>query len=76
MAVSVCNELCVVNVKDVVQVPEMPLPLNLFNLYMTKMWLLENIQHFRPKLFLGLILAVTSELSVRNQMQSVACLKE
>lgn len=54
----------------------MPLPLNLFNMYMTKMWLLENIQHFRPKLFLGLILAVTSELSVRNQMQSVACLKE
>lgn len=34
IAVSVYNGLCVVNAKDVVHVPEMPLPLTLFNLYM------------------------------------------
>lgn len=41
------NGLYAMNAKDVVQVPEMPLSLALFNLYMkqnvTNIWLLENI---------------------------------
>lgn len=47
IAVSVCNGLCAVNAKDVVQVPEMPLSLTLLNLYMKqsviKIWVLENM---------------------------------
>jgi len=58
IAVSICKGLCVVNAKDVVQVPEMPLPLTLLNLYtkqsVIKMWPLENIQlKFWTKILLG-----------------------